>query len=134
MGWEVGGMFKREETSVYLIPIEVWKKPTQYCKASILQLKIKIYIYIFLRWVCSGKMFSHSVMSNSAISWTEACQASLSFTISWSLFKLMSIEAVMPPNHLILFCPFLLLPLILPRIQVFSSELVLCISRSKYCS
>ena len=47
MGWEVGGMFKREETSVYLIPIEVWKKPTQYCKASILQLKINIYIYFF---------------------------------------------------------------------------------------
>ena len=40
-------MFKREETSVYLIPIEVWKKPTQYCKASILQLKINIYIYFF---------------------------------------------------------------------------------------
>ena len=54
--------------------------------------------------------FSHSVVSDSfAIPWTAACQVSLSFTISWSLFKLMSIELVMLSDHLIL-CPLLLLP------------------------
>ena len=58
--------------------------------------------------------------------WTAAHQASLSFTISWSLLKLMSIELVMPPNHLIL-GPLLLLPSIFPRIRVFSNELALCI-------
>ena len=57
--------------------------------------------------------------------WTAACQVSLSFTISWSLLKLMSIESVMPSNHLILCCPLLLLPTIFPSIRVFSNELVL---------
>ena len=54
--------------------------------------------------------------------WTAACQASLSFTISLSLLKLMSIELVMPSNHHIL-CPLLLLPSIFSSIRVFSSEL-----------
>ena len=58
--------------------------------------------------------------------WTAACQVSLSFTISWSLIKLMSIKSVMPSNHLILCCP-LLLPSIFPNIRVFSNELALCI-------
>ena len=48
------------------------------------------------------------------------CQTSLSFTISWSLLKLISIESVMPSNHLILYRPFLLLPAIFPSIRVFS--------------
>ena len=63
----------------------------------------------------------------------SAHQASLSFTISQSLFKLMSIELVMPSNHLILCC-LLLLPLIFPRIMVFSSELALHIRWPKYWS
>ena len=54
--------------------------------------------------------------------WTAGCQASLSFTIPWSLLKLMSIESVMPSNHLILCWPILLLPSIFPSIRVFSSE------------
>ena len=57
-----------------------------------------------------------------ATPWTVARQASLSFPISWSLLKLMSIESVMPSNHLILWCPLLLLPLIFPNITVFSNE------------
>ena len=52
-------------------------------------------------------MFSHSVVSDSATPWTTACQVSLSVTIFWSLLKLMSIELVMPSNHLIL-CQLLL--------------------------
>ena len=57
--------------------------------------------------------------------WTTAYQASLSFTVSWTLLKCMSIELVMLSNHLILFCPLLLLPSIFPRIRVLSNELVL---------
>ena len=53
--------------------------------------------------------------------WRAAHQASLSITNSWSLLKLMSIESVMPSNHLILCQPFLLLPSILPSIRVFSN-------------
>ena len=56
---------------------------------------------------------------------TPACQASLFITNSWSLVKLMSIESVMPSNHLILCRPLLLLPSIFPSIRVFSSELAL---------
>ena len=61
--------------------------------------------------------------------WTTAHQASLSFTVSWSLFKLMSIESVMLSNHLILCHPLLLLPSIFPSIRVFFNESVLHISR-----
>ena len=56
--------------------------------------------------------------------WTAAGQASLSITNSWSLLKLMSIESLMPSNHLILCCPLLLLPSIFPSIRVFSNESV----------
>ena len=65
---------------------------------------------------------------------TAACQASLSITNSWSLLKLMSIESLMPFNHLILCCPLLLPPSILPSIRVFSDELVLHIRWPKYGS
>ena len=60
-----------------------------------------------------------------ATPWTTALQASLSFTISWSLLKLMSIESVMPSNHLILCCSLFLLPSIFPSIRVYSDESVL---------
>ena len=66
--------------------------------------------------------------------WTAACQASLSITNSQSLLKLMSIESVMPSNHLILCRPLLLPPSIFPSIRVFSNELVLCIRWPKYWS
>ena len=65
---------------------------------------------------------------------TAACQASLSFTISWSLLKLMSIESGMPSNHLILCHPLLLLPSIFPSIRVFSNESALHIRWPKYWS
>ena len=66
--------------------------------------------------------------------WTAACQASLSFTISWSLLKLMSIELVMPSNHLILCHLLLLLPSVFPSIRVFSNESALHIRWPKYWS
>ena len=64
----------------------------------------------------------------------SVCQASLSITNSWSLLKLMSIESVMPSNHLILCCPLLFLPSIFPSIGVFSNESALCIRWPKYWS
>ena len=63
----------------------------------------------------------------SANPWIVARQASLSFTIFQSLLKIMSVESVMPSNHLILCRPLLLLPSIFPNISVFSNESVLCI-------
>ena len=64
--------------------------------------------------------------------WTAAHQASLYITNPQSLLKLMSIELVMPSNHLILCPPLLLLPLIFPSVRVFSNESVLCIRWPKY--
>ena len=85
-----------------------------------------------------ASMFS-SVQSLSQIQlfvtpWTAAHQTSMSITNSRSLLKLISIELVMPSNHLILFLPFLLLPSIFPSIRVFSNESALCIRWPKYWS
>ena len=77
------------------------------------------------------QMFSHVQLFTTQ--WTAAHQASLSFAISQTLPKFLSIESVMPPNHLIL-CHPLLLPSIFPSITVFSSESVLHIRWPKYCS
>ena len=69
-----------------------------------------------------------------ATPWTAAHQTSLSYTISWSLLKLMSIESVMPSNHLMLGFPLLLLPSVFPSIRVSSTELALHIKWPKYWS
>ena len=79
-------------------------------------------------------LFSCSVMSNSAVPWTAAHQASLSCTVSQSLLRLMSTESVMQSNHLILCCLLLILPSVFPSIMVFSSELTLYIRWPKYWS
>ena len=85
--------------------------------------------------------YSHSVQLSSVTQlcltvtpWTAACQASLFVTKCWGLLKLMSIESVMPPNHLILCHPLLLLPSIFPSIRVFSNESVLRIRSPKFWS
>ena len=67
-----------------------------------------------------------------ATPWTEAHQAFLSFTISLNLLKLISIESMMPSNHLVLCCPLFLLPSIFPSLRVFSSELALHIKWPKH--
>ena len=86
-------------------------------------------------YMCVGSVqFSRSVVSNSATSWTTAHQASLSITNSQILLKLMSIELVMPSNHLILCHPLLLLLSIFPSIRVFSNKSVLRIRWPKYWS
>ena len=69
-----------------------------------------------------------------ATPWSTVHQASLSITNSQSLPKLMSIKSVMPSNHLILYCPLLLLPSVFPNIRVFSNESVLRIRWPKYWS
>ena len=79
-------------------------------------------------------LFSHSNLWIFTTSQTAARQASLFFTISWILLKLMSIESVMPPNNLILCNPLLFLLSIFPSIRVFSNESALCIRWPKYWS
>ena len=81
------------------------------------------------KWFSSVQSLSHVRLS--ATPWTAARQASLSITNSRSLPRLMSIESMMPSNHLILCCPLLLLPSIFPSIRVFSA---LCIRWPKYWS
>ena len=84
---------------------------------------------------CSAKWLSSVTQSCLfATPWTVAPQASLSINNSWSLLKLMSIESVMPFNHLILCRPLLLLPSIFPSVSVFSNESVLHIRWPKYWS
>ena len=75
-----------------------------------------------------------SCMHLIATPWPAAQQASPSLTISQSLFRFVSIESVMPSNHLILCRPLLLLPSIFPRIRVFSNESALGIRWPRYCS
>ena len=85
----------------------------------------------------SSELFSLvqcSVVSNTATPWTASCQGSLSFTNSRSLLKLMSIQSVMPSNHLILCHPVLLLPSVFPSIRVISGESLLPIRWPKYWS
>ena len=79
-------------------------------------------------------LFSRSVVSDSATPWTAARHTSLFITNSRSLVKLMSIESVMPSNHLILCHPLLCLPSIFPSIRVFSNESALRIRWPKYWS
>ena len=96
----------------------------------------------YYSWVCylaslnvqfsSVQLLSRALLF--ATPWTTACQASLSITNSRSLLKLMSIELVMPSNHLILCHPLLLLPSIFPSIRVFSNESALHIRWLKYWS
>ena len=90
-------------------------------------------------WSTQRKIQFSSVQSLSHVQlfvtpWTTARQASLSISNSRSLLSLMSIESVMPSNHLILCCSLFLLPSILPSIRVFSDESVLCIRWPKYWS
>ena len=90
-----------------------------------------IHIHLFLKHQFSSVQFFRYVWLF-VTPWTAACQASLSNTNSQSLLKLMSIEWVMPSNHLILCCPLHLLPSIFPRIRVFSNESALHIRWPKY--
>ena len=96
-----------------------------------------VHTYVRLLHLCSSEIVVVQSLSHVwlfATPWTAAHQASLSFSISWSLLKLISIELVMPSNNLILCRPLLLLPSIFPSIRVFSNEIVLHIRWPKYWS
>ena len=94
-----------------------------------------LWAYSHVIWWLLLLLFGHLIMFDSLQSHKLAPhKTSLSFTISWSLLKLMSIESVMQSNHLILCCPLLLLPSIFPSIRVFSNELALHIRWPKYWS
>ena len=86
----------------------------------------RLLLLLFSHWVMSDSLQPHELQHT-----TLLCP---SITIFLSFLKLMSIESVMPSNHLILCHPFLLLPSIFPSIKVFSNELALCMRRSKYWS
>ena len=90
--------------------------------------------YRFFPLFSSVQFSSLSCVQLFSTSWIAAHQASLFITNSQSLLKLMSIESVMPSNHLILCLPFLLSPSIFPSIRVFSNESILCIRWPKYWS
>ena len=92
------------------------------------------WILVFQKTFVFLLLFSYSVVSDSETPGTAACQAFVSSTISRSLLKLMSVEPVMPPNHLILCYPLLFLPSVFPSISVFSNEFVLHIRWPKYWS
>ena len=92
------------------------------------------YVFVSLLSIFSWGLFSVQFSCSVVSPWTAAHQASLSITNSWSLFKLMCIELVMPSNHLILCLPLLLLPSIFSSIRVFSNESVLHIRWPKYWS
>ena len=93
---------------------------------------IYIYIYIYMYQFSTVQSLSHVWLF--VTPWTAAHQASLSITNSQSLLKFMSIESVMPSDHLILCHPLLLLPSIFPSIRIFSNNLALCIRWPKYWS
>ena len=94
------------------------------------QVLIRLLSICFLHLAVVVQLLSHVCLF--VAPWTAAHQAFLSFTISWSLLKLMSVQSVMPSNHLFLCRP--LLPSIFPSIRVFSNESVLQIRWPKYSS
>ena len=86
---------------------------------SLTYLSMKVRVIVFVSQFSSVQLLSYVGLF--VMPWTAACQASLSITNSKSLLRFVSIEPVMPSNHLILCCPLLLLPSIFPRIRVFSN-------------
>ena len=120
-------MGKKRDNKKYLL----CKSPYQELDACSLW---TIFLIFLEHLFCFSSVQSLSHVRLFASPWTAACQASLSVTNTQSLFKLMSIELLMPSSHLILCCPLLLLPSIIPRIRVFSNELVLHIRWPKYWS
>ena len=129
--WKTRNLFKEQRWIVTNIKLwAAWK-----CVGSRMMRKRK---HTNFAIACSREITS-SVQSLSHVQlfvtlWTAACQDSLSITNSWSLHKLMSIESVMPSNHLILYCLLLLLPSIFLSIRVFSNESVLHIRWPMYWS
>ena len=115
-----------ESSSLCSFVSGVFHSPRSPCGSEVL---LRRYIYV---WFSSVQSLRHVRLF--VTPWTAARQASLSITNSRILLKLMSIESVMPSNHLILCHPLLLLPSTFPSVRVISNELVLCIRWPKYWS
>ena len=116
----------------YKMDREAWRAAAHGITKSRTQLSNWTQLNWWHSWlVVVAQLLSHVWLF--ATPWTAAHQVFLSITKSWSLLKLMSIESVMPSNHLILCCPRLL-PSIFPNISVFSNESLLCIRWPKYWS
>ena len=115
----------RPEFQAYFLPTAPWSR--SYCDAPVIDGTIKA-----LTRELGVNQFSS--VAQLLTPWTAVRQASLSITNFWSLLKLMSIESVMPSNHLILCRPLLLPPSIFPSIRVFSNESVLRIGWPEYWS
>ena len=107
-------------------------KPSQYWKVILLQLNKWGSDTAYFSLSCCCSLLSHVWLFMTP--WTAAHQASLSFTISQSLLKLMFTKSVMPPNHLILYHPLLFLPSIFPSIRIFYNEWGLRMRWPKYWS
>ena len=121
----MGKQWKQCQTLVFGAP-----KSLQMVTAVILE--VEYHVNKLILRVSSAQSLSHVWLF--VTPWTAACHASLSFPISQSLLKLMSIESMMLSDHLILCHPFLLMPSIFLSINVFSDELALCIRWLKYWS
>ena len=109
----------QSETKLRSTPL-VFRKMTQcfsILKSENTDSHIPVSFFLSYHWLFTLLLFSHSVMSYSVTQCTAAHQDSLSFTLSQSLLKLMSIGSMMPSNNLILCCPLLLLPSIFPSIS-----------------
>ena len=114
-----------------------WKLPSLRNHPFYNELKVNLFNFnlrgnYYLYYTVVLQLLSH--VWHFATPWTAACHASLSFTISWSLLKLLSMAAVMPSNHLILCYPFLHLASIIPSIKIFSSESAFQIRWPEYWS
>ena len=123
------------DPDMWLVKIFLLRWRVSYCVWALLQPKKRHDAYwVALEVQIRSYQISRSVVSDSAIPWIAACQASLSITNSRSSLRLTSIESVMPSSHLILCIPLLLLPPIPPSIRVFSNESALHMRWPKYWS
>ena len=142
--WEIVGFLigLTSESKIFVDTLEVRQRkkeelkihPIPYLEQKLLWMELNFQQWFFNRILLFSSVQSLSCVQLFVNPWTEACQASLSITNSWSLLKLMSIESVMPSNHLILCRPLLLQPSIFPSIRVFSNEPFLHIRWPQYWS
>jgi len=123
-------------TATLSMIVKIWKQPR--CPSANEWIKKILCVYththIYIQWSTVAVVQSLSCVRLFETPWTAAHQASGSFTISRSLLKLMSIELMMPSNHLILCCPLCLLPSLFPSIRVFFNQSALCTRWPKYWS
>ena len=130
--WKIQNIYSCDRLTHHYHPLEFLISQAHYCKMNTHNLFLFIFVLLLL-FIQSSVQSLHRVRLF-ATPWSAACQASLYITNSQSLLKLLSIELVMPFNHLILCHPILCLPAIFPSIRVFGNESVLHIRWPNYWS